>query len=90
MGCDSSQFYEENIKSKTSNLMLMPTKAELMHYRLQAMIREYNFSELEYLGVRPDSIGVDQHWYRIGKAEVPVDAITELDSVEEVDESDSI
>ena len=38
----------------------------------------------------PDSIGVDQHWYRIGEAEVPVDSITELDSEEEDDESDSI
>tara|TARA_B100000287_G_C20338445_1_gene664789 strand:- start:139 stop:351 length:213 start_codon:yes stop_codon:yes gene_type:complete len=70
--------------------MLMPTKAELMHYRLQAMIREYNFSELEYLGVRPDSIGVNQHWYSINGNEVPVDAITELDNVEVSDEGDPI
>ena len=63
----------------------MPSTSELMHYRLQAMLREHNWSDLEYLGVRPDSIGIDQHWYRIGEAEVPVDAITELDSVEEVD-----
>ena len=63
----------------------MPSTSELMHYRLQAMLREHNWADLEYLGVRPDSIGIDQHWYRIGEAEVPVDAITELDSVEEVD-----
>ncbi len=68
----------------------MPTKSELMHYRLQAMLREHNFPELEYLGVKPDSIGVNQHWYRIGEAEVPVDAITELDNVEELDESDTV
>ena len=54
------------------------------------MLREHNFRDLQYLGVRPDSIGVDQHWYRIGEAEVPVDSITALDSEEEDDESDSI
>ena len=36
--------------------------------------------DLKYLGIRPDSIGVPQHWYQIGKAEVPCDAITELDT----------
>ena len=65
-------------------------KSELIHWRLQAMLREHSFPDLQYLGVRPDSIGIDQHWYRIGEAEVPVDAITELDSEEEDDESDSI
>ena len=54
------------------------------------MLREHTFPDLQYLGVRPDSIGMDQHWYRIGEAEVPVDSITELDSEEEDDESDSI
>ena len=54
------------------------------------MLREHSFSDLQYLGVRPDSIGVDQHWYRIGETEVPVDSITELDSEEEEDESDTI
>ena len=68
----------------------MPSKSELIHYRLQAMLREHNWSDLEYLGVRPDSIGMDQHWYRIGKAEVPVDSITELDTEEEDNESDTI
>ena len=61
------------------------SKSELIHHRLQAMLREHSFSDLKYLGVRPDSIGIDQHWYMIGDNEVPVDAITELDSVEEVD-----
>ena len=68
----------------------MPTTSELMHYRLQAMMREYNFPDLEYLGVAPDSIGVDQHWYRIGGAKVPVDSIVELDNVEVSDEGDPI
>ena len=62
----------------------MHKQSELMHYRLQAMLREHSFPDLEYLGIRKDSIGVDQHWYRIGKAEVPVDSIVELDT-EEVD-----
>ena len=38
---------------------------------------------LKYLGVRPDSIGIDQHWYMIGENEVPVDAIEELESVDD-------
>ena len=68
----------------------MPSKSQLIHYRLQAMLREHNWSDLEYLGVRPDSVGIDQHWYRNGESELPVDAITELDSEEEDDESDTI
>jgi len=68
----------------------MKTK-DLMHYRLQAILREHTFPDLEYLGVKPDSVGVDQHWYRIGKAEVPVDAITELECEEDdEDESDTV
>ena len=67
----------------------MKTK-DLMHYRLQAILREHTFPDLEYLGIKPDSIGVDQHWYRIGRAEVPVDAITELECEEDDDESDTI
>ena len=54
------------------------------------MLREHSFPDLQYLGVRPDSVGIDQHWYRIGEAEVPVDSITELDSEEVDDESDTI
>ena len=64
-------------------------KSELIHWRLQAMLREHRFPDLAYLGVRPDSIGINQHWYMIGDNEVPVDAITELES-EEVDESDTV
>ena len=66
-------------------------KSELIHWRLQAMFREHKFSDLAYLGVRKDSIGMPQHWYMIGDNEVPVDAITELESKEEDDdESDTI
>ena len=64
-------------------------KSELIHWRLQAMLREHSFPDLTYLGVRPDSIGMNQHWYMIGDNEVPVDAITELES-EDVDESDTV
>ena len=64
-------------------------KSELIHWRLQAMLREHSFPDLQYLGVRPDSIGINQHWYSIDGNEVPVDAITELES-EEVDESDTV
>ena len=68
----------------------MPTQKELMHYRLQAMLREHTFKDLEYIGVRPDSIGVEQHWYRIAGVEVPVDAIEELGLNYLYNESDTI
>jgi len=64
-------------------------KSELIHWRLQAMLREHSFPDLQYLGVRPDSIGMSQHWYSIDGNEVPVDAIEELES-EEVNESDTV
>ena len=55
-------------------------KSELIHWRLQAMLREHHFGDLKYLGVKPDSVGIDQHWYNINGYEVPVDAIVELES----------
>ena len=64
-------------------------KSELIHWRLQAMLREHSFPDLQYLGVKPDSIGVNQHWYSIDGNEVPVDSIEELES-EEVNESDTV
>lgn len=64
----------------------MPTREELLHYRLQAVLREHSFPDLEYIGERPSyKTGNMVHWYRIGKAEVPVDAITEFDTEEEDD-----
>ena len=66
------------------------SKSELIHHRLQAMLREHSFSDLKYLGVKPDSVGIDQHRYMIGDNEVPVDAIQELESVETDDESDTL
>ena len=63
-------------------------RSELIHWQLQAMLREHTFSgdQLEYLGVREDSIGMPQHWYNIGGNEVPVDSIEELNSTETEDE----
>ena len=60
-------------------------RSELIHWQLQAMLREHSFSkdDIEYLGVREDSIGIPQHSYSIGGTEVPVDAIEELNSSEE-------
>ncbi len=58
-------------------------KYELINRILQAMLREHTFSDLAYLGVRKDSIGIPQHWYSIDGNEVPVDCIEELESVEE-------
>ena len=64
-------------------------KSELVHWRLQAMLRENSFSDLKYIGVKPDSVGINQHWYNINGHEVPVDAIEELEC-EEDDESDTL
>tara|TARA_B100001996_G_scaffold198053_1_gene151642 strand:+ start:267 stop:461 length:195 start_codon:yes stop_codon:yes gene_type:complete len=64
----------------------MTTKTELIHYRLQAILREHNMPDLEYLG--EDDRG---HLYMIGKSEVYADQITELESEEsDEDESDPI
>ena len=70
----------------------MPTQLDLLHYRLQAILRDYNFSDLEYLGERPSyKTGNNVHWYRIGEEEVPIDAITEFEAEEDdQDESDPI
>ena len=61
------------------------SRQELIHCRLQAMLREHTFNgnTLKYLGVRKDSIGVPQHWDSIDGHEVPVDAIEELESVDD-------
>jgi|TARA_A100000164_G_scaffold100907_1_gene88260 hypothetical protein len=63
----------------------MPTKAELMHYRLQAWLRENKCEEFEYLGERPDSLGITQHWYSIAGTEVTADQIEELDLMEDAE-----
>ena len=69
----------------------MPTPTELLHYRLQAVLRDYSISDLEYIGDRSSyKTGNIVPWYRIGEAEVPIDAITEFDTEsEDENESDS-
>ena len=63
-------------------------KSELIHHRLQAMLREHHFNDLEYLGERKSyKSGNLEHWYNIGGNEVPVDAIMELDSHDPDEES---
>ena len=63
----------------------MPTRAELMHYRLQAWLRENKCEEIEYLGERPDALGITQHWYSIAGTEVTADQIEELDLMEDAE-----
>ena len=53
-------------------------KSELIHYRLQAMLRENNFSDLADVGVRDG-----EQWYSVGGHEVPVNAIEELERTDE-------
>ena len=60
------------------------SSADLMHHRLQAWLRENKCKDIEYLGERESyKSGKKQHFYRIGEHEVPVDAIEELEMVEE-------
>lgn len=62
------------------DLMKVPTKEELTHMQLQAMLRENSFpeDELKYLGERDG-----EHYYLIaGEHEVPVSAIEDLNQVE--------
>ena len=68
------------------------SELDLLHYRLQAILRDYNMPDLEYIGERPSyKTGENVHWYRIGEAEVPIDAITEFEAEEDVeDESDAV
>ena len=62
----------------------MPSRYELLHWRLQAVLREHNMPDLEYLGERPNhNDDAIVHWYRIGDAEVPLDMVTEFESEEE-------
>ena len=65
------------------------SELDLLHHRLQAILRDYNMPDLEYIGERK-SWKTDEmvHWYRIGNAEVPIDAITEFET-EENDDEDS-
>ena len=64
--------------------MEAPSKTLLLHYRMQAILREHTFSGddgFEYLG--EDERG---HKYRIGLHEVYVDQIEEFEAWDEEDE----
>ena len=64
------------------------SELDLLHYRLQAIIRDYDMPDLEYIVERKSwKSGEIVHWYRIGEAEVPIDAITEFEA-EETNEED--
>jgi hypothetical protein len=54
------------------------SKSDLMHYRLQAWLRENSCSDLEYLGLRNG-----KHYYRIDTHEVDVSSIESIEQVNE-------
>ena len=46
------------------------SELDLLHHRLQAILRDYNMPDLEYLGERKSwKSGEIVHWYRVGEAE---------------------
>jgi hypothetical protein len=56
----------------------MISKAELIHYKIQAAMRENNFAEnqMKYLGLKEDG----KHWYLVaGEHEVSVDQFEEFE-----------
>ena len=60
------------------------SEIDLLHHRLQAILREYNMPDLEYIGERKSyKTGDMVHWYRIGKDVVPIDAITDFEAQED-------
>ena len=64
--------------------MKVPSKSELMHYQLQALMRENTFDEeqMKYLGLRDDG----KHWYLVGgEHEVSVDQFEEFELNEEIE-----
>jgi len=57
--------------------MKVPNKAELIHYKIQAAMREYTFSEdqIKYLGLSDE-----KHWYLIdGKHHVSADQFEDFE-----------
>jgi len=59
--------------------MKVPTKAELIHLKIQAAMREHFFEEdqMKYLGVREGT-----HWYLVGgEHEVSVDQFEEFEMI---------
>lgn len=62
-------------------------KADLMHHRLQAWLRENRCDDIEYLGEQKDKDGEMKHLYRIGEHRVFHDQVHELE-MEIVDEEE--
>lgn len=70
----------------SGSLMQVPSNSELIHYKIQAAMREHHFDEdqMKYLGERDG-----EHWYRIGgEHEVPVSALEEFEFLGEVDSTE--
>lgn len=64
--------------------MKVPSKSELMHYRIQAVMRENIFEEdqMKYLGLRDDG----KYWYLVaGEHEVSADQFEEFELAEELE-----
>ena len=58
--------------------MKVPTKSELIHFKIQAAMREHHFEEdqMKYLGLREDG----KHWYLVaGEYEVSADQFEEFE-----------
>lgn len=62
--------------------MKVPSKSELIHYKIQAAMREniFDSTDMKYLGVREDG----EHWYLIGgEHEVSADQFEEFEMIED-------
>jgi hypothetical protein len=63
--------------------MNVPSKAELIHLKIQAAMREHYFEEdqMKYLGLRDGT-----HWYLVGgEHEVSIDQFEEFEMAGEVE-----
>ena len=63
-------------------------RADLMHQRLQAWLREHTCEDIAYLGEQEDKDGEMKHLYRIGEHEVFHDMIHELEMTEVEDDEE--
>ena len=62
--------------------MKVPSKSDLIHYKIQAAMREHVFEEdqMKYLGLRDDG----KHWYLVGgEHEVSADQFEEFEMIGE-------
>lgn len=57
--------------------MNVPSKSELTHLRLQAFLREYSCSDIQYVGEKENN-----HWYKIDGHLVSVDQIVDFEQVD--------